>query len=146
MTAAARGQGAGHWKLNLPKADGNQESFSTALQPLWKPIGFPSQRDAGVVPAGDGAEAEETAGLCRDEQQHCELQWPAATTGEGSRAQCRSLRLELSKSWESFNRETLPAAASIEWSFQEAAPIHSPWLLKTQTPALAGTSAPNEII
>lgn len=32
--------------------------------------------------------------------------------------------------------ETFPAAASIEWSFQEAAPVRTLWLLKTPTPAL----------
>lgn len=52
---------------------------------------------------------EEAAGLCRDRcplarrssnAAGCsELRWPAAATGEGSGAQCRSLKLELSKSW-----------------------------------------------
>lgn len=65
-----------------------------------------------------------------------EPRWPSAATGEGSGAQRRSLSWNRVRAGKALYPETFPAAASIEWSFQEAAPIHTPWLLKTQTPAL----------
>lgn len=55
---------------------------------------------------------------------------------EGSGAQRRSLALERSELVKLLCPETFPAAACIERSFQEAAPTHTPRLLKTQTPAL----------
>lgn len=65
-----------------------------------------------------------------------EPRWPSADTGEGSGAQRRSLSWNRVRAGKALYPETFPAAASIEWSFQEAVPIHTPWLLKTQTPAL----------
>lgn len=58
------------------------------------------------------------------------LRLPAATAGEG---------LSIGnwiRAHKALYPETFPAAASIECSFQEAAPINTPSLLKTQTAAL----------
>lgn len=67
--------------------------------------------------------------------------WPGPAPGLGFRLPAATAGGTLSignwvRAHKALYPETFPAAASIECSFQEAAPINTPSLLRTQTPAL----------